>query len=887
MTTTAIPRAFLAPGRSAFAVIDPVTERYHRLLDQSGALQLSTTGKSGSYFAISYVWSDWKESIVDKFPSWRLIRERLIMLAATDLATNLLKAPTDIAQRIPLKLFQPDSFRCWLDSKCIDQNSPADKIHWIPRMNEIYFDARCTMLLLRDVDLTALYELLKLMKCLIAETSPERGFKSHRCLFTPSCISLVASIPPSVEQACLDSLEALWKGSWRKRAWIFQEILLSARYMLSWGDKSTVAYMELGTVGRIAAFLHQRHPDKSWLHDFWSWCKQCHCLREFYTEKLDMEATVLQLAEHLEATVACDKYYALCGILGLKDVVYNANHNAEEALNEILSALTKQGRMGWMYAIPPSVSGAGIALSDSCMAPFFLTRKKRQASIGFYQGSFVSEDFMGFTAVEMGFVQEVTSLETFIQQLGSSVGSLHTQGIKADSFRELYGYSTTAEQLFPAILHRLGYDIISPFREHILFDRLRNAFGITGPPVSLTGTDTDAMAFWEIVVRLCFVETSSFEGSDPLGQQLVQMSADRVQSLCKTLVSQGWCVVHWQTCEKEPRAQVAVALLDGPSDAYRWAGMKMLCIRTQRSQDSLLLIGGSEMPYVARDDDADQETMTRKPSTTSTQLRDSGTNFFSIALQTPRLQALSNFTHPACHDNAAELHRETSHHPIVDDVISTIESFSVSAADDVISTLESFSTSVADNWNRKVKLFLVQRQRSVTNPRPTVHHADTIVDLVGLFAHQDTSLENPRSPVTSNSVLEREPSSQVDYLYAMFPSLDWRLVSDVFHNSSGLDAAIDACLQLTDTGLNQAHDTTGSRNLYDDASWNPCGTGTAQTGTLIDLSPDSESEPQSSVSIDRSLGRGNTDSLHNDVMNSTGKADVFAHSRSGPQDSLI
>lgn len=214
MAAATIPRAFLAPGRSAFAVIDPVTEQYHRLLDQSGALQLSTSGKSGSYFAISYVWSDWKETAADKFPSWRLLRERLLMLATTDLATNLLKALTDIAERIPLKLFQPDPFRCWLDSKCIDQSSLADKIHWIPRMNEIYFDARCTILLLRDVDLTALYELLRLTKCLIAETSPDRGSTSHRCLFTPSCISLVASIPPSLEQACLDSLEALWKGSW-------------------------------------------------------------------------------------------------------------------------------------------------------------------------------------------------------------------------------------------------------------------------------------------------------------------------------------------------------------------------------------------------------------------------------------------------------------------------------------------------------------------------------------------------------------------------------------------------------------------------------------------------------------------------------------------------
>ena len=813
------------------------------------------------------------------------------MLATTDLATNLLKALTDIAERIPLKLFQPDPFRCWLDSKCIDQSSLADKIHWIPRMNEIYFDARCTILLLRDVDLTALYELLRLTKCLIAETSPDRGSTSHRCLFTPSCISLVASIPPSLEQACLDSLEALWKGSWRKRAWIFQEILLSARYMLSWGDKSTVAYMELGTVGRIAAFLHQRYPEKGWLHDFWSWCKQCHCLREFYAEKLDMEATVLQLAEHLEATVACDKYYALCGILGLKDVLYNANHSAEEALNQILSALTKQGRMGWMYAIPPSVSGAGITLSNSCMAPFFLTRKKRQTSVGFYQESFVSEDLMGFTAVEMGFVQKVVSLETVIRHLGSSVGSLYTQGIKEESFRELYGHSTVAEQLFPAILHRLDYDTIGPFREHVLFNRLRKAFEITGPSSHLTGTDTDIMAFWEIVVRLCFVETNSFECSDPLGQQLVQMSADRVQSLCKMLVIQGWCVVHWQTYEKEPRAQLAVTLLNNPSDAYKWAGRSMWCVRTQRSQDSLLLVGSSETSNAPRDDNASQESMERKPSTTSTQLRDSGTKFYSIALQLPRLQSLSNFSHPVSHDNPAELYRETLYYPIVDDVIST---------------LENFSTSLTDNWNRKVKFFLVERRKGIANPKPIVHHADALVDLVGQFAHLDILSGNERSPVVSNSASEREIDSQFDYLRSMFPSLDRDLVSNVFYNSryvlataqfrcngtlmrrnSNLDAAIDSCLQLTDAGMDQAHDIAGSEDQHDDPSCNSCNTGTAQTAALIDFSSDSESGPQSQVLIDLSLDHVKTTPLHNDAMTFAEEVQVSAHSRSSHLDSLI
>jgi hypothetical protein len=324
MANRDIPRSFLAPSRSAFSVIDPVSEEYYRILDRRGASNINPARRSGSYFAISYVWSEWKDSPSDKLPSWAKIRERLLQLSTTSLVTAYNKPPIDLAGDLPISFLRPDPFRCWLDSKCINQASHADKAYWIPRMNEVYFDARCTILLLKDLDLTALYELYKLTTCLISETSGEgranSGPNSHRCLFTPSCISFISRVPPELEHLCLTTLETLWFKSWRKRARIFQEILLSAWYILSWGDSSSVAYMDLGTVGYIAAFLHQRHPSEIWLKDFWMWCKQCQCLREFYSDRCDMEATILQLAQDLESTIPCDKYYALCGVLGLSEV---------------------------------------------------------------------------------------------------------------------------------------------------------------------------------------------------------------------------------------------------------------------------------------------------------------------------------------------------------------------------------------------------------------------------------------------------------------------------------------------------------------------------------------------------------------------------------------
>jgi hypothetical protein len=108
MANYAIPRAILAPSRSAFAVIDPVTEQYSRVLDRSGLSQLSQSRRSGSYFAISYVWSEWKDSPEDELPSWTQIRERLLQLSTTSLVTSYNKPSIELAGDLPLKFFQPD-----------------------------------------------------------------------------------------------------------------------------------------------------------------------------------------------------------------------------------------------------------------------------------------------------------------------------------------------------------------------------------------------------------------------------------------------------------------------------------------------------------------------------------------------------------------------------------------------------------------------------------------------------------------------------------------------------------------------------------------------------------------------------------------------------------
>lgn len=193
-----IPRSFFAPSRSAFSVIDPVSEEYYRALDRSGASNLNPARRSGSYFTISYVWSELKDSQNEKLPSWAKVRERLLQLSTTTSSQRTTNRHLAIAGNLPLNFLRYDPFRCWFDSKCINQDLHANKAYWIPRMN-VYFDARCTILLLRDLDLTALYELNRLTTWLISETAAEAasdsGPHSHRCLFTPSCIYFKSRVP--------------------------------------------------------------------------------------------------------------------------------------------------------------------------------------------------------------------------------------------------------------------------------------------------------------------------------------------------------------------------------------------------------------------------------------------------------------------------------------------------------------------------------------------------------------------------------------------------------------------------------------------------------------------------------------------------------------------
>lgn len=250
-----IPRALFSRSHSSFALINDSTEKYYRRLDRHGYL----TSGLRRHVAISYVWSEWKDDPSSKLPNWAAMRARLHSVVG-DGAPQGLRART----------WGVNS--CWIDCKCLDQDFAPDKDYWIPRMYEIYSEARCTILLLRNDDLTPLLKVAQEMSCRFKGKLNSTGelLTPHNCLLSQSCTEL-PELTEEGEHQCLNVLRSFTSGPWRRRAWIMQEILLSQNNLVSWDARG---WMSLADIGVIASVLFYRYPVYAWLGDFASWCRR-------------------------------------------------------------------------------------------------------------------------------------------------------------------------------------------------------------------------------------------------------------------------------------------------------------------------------------------------------------------------------------------------------------------------------------------------------------------------------------------------------------------------------------------------------------------------------------------------------------------------------------
>lgn len=531
------------------------------------------------------------------------------------------------------------------------------------------------------------------------------------------------------------------------------------------------------------------------MHDFWSWCKQCLTLREFYADGCDMEATLLQLAENLESTLPCDKYYALSGILGLTSLKYNSEHTAEEALDNIISTLTRLGRMGWMYAIPSSVQGlGGVALSDGRMAPFFLSRKKRQFEVANFQEGFVSDRFVGFPAVDLGTVCRILSIEDLVRNMGDylwrpSDGRIHSPGFRLSALRGLYHETTPVEKQLPHILFRLGYDTVRPWCERRSFRRLWRALRYQNENLNLWDEDGAAQAMWLLFVTLLFVDADSFINADPAQEQMLRTTASEFQGLLRSIIRQNWHAVLWQPqtdgrggIQSQDKVRLSLASItdahlhvqspEAESLAHPWMGRTVWGVRTRESNDSITVVADQAARY---------QSLTKN---SGVELSEPSASFFGVALQVPKHLTLVN---------------EPSQIPYHDNPVEGVGNIFQQTLTGFLNAFNTTKRSLEDSLGNRVKVLLAPRHPASagTTRRAsrewTRWSVERWMDLrIGLFQHAMPShleqgnvrLEDGRPPLNESArkLSEISPQTQPEILLDVLAAHNQRYASQNVHN---------------------------------------------------------------------------------------------------------
>jgi len=428
-------------------------------------------------------------------------------------------------------------------------------------MDEIYYEARCTILLLRvpGLDLSPVLEVKRRMYCPLSGPLWLRDIAQmvpHSCLLCQSCTSL-PEIDSELEASALNALKILCHATWRERAWILQEILLSQNYLLTWDDSGD--WLSLADTAVVAALLFRRNLEETWLDEFASWCRRLWYLRQNYDEAQTYElcdANVLQLASTLSATVPSDKYYALCGMLRLKHVKPNPRHSANEAIDVIVDALVQEGRMSWLYAVPPSL-GILMQLRNGEMAPFVLTRLEDRLKPNKKHKAVIQSEELILEAVQLGRITHVLPLSQVLES-----ASNHLRETRDFDFPETLAYCHRV----PDMIRRLSLDLVDPLLIEPTFGHICRALQ------PLHAVKSEARKGWLCVMFLSFID-------EPLIQEMCEGAAEEdvriVRSSAMSLqrhlmkIRDLFSVVLWiKEAADDISAVVSVTISGCPVDAH-------------------------------------------------------------------------------------------------------------------------------------------------------------------------------------------------------------------------------------------------------------------------------------------------------------------------------
>ncbi|KAK8130544.1 hypothetical protein PG999_002924 [Apiospora kogelbergensis] len=371
---------------------------------------------------------------------------------------------------------------------------------------------------------------------------------SHQCILCQSCTSLPALLPEELETAALQALRELSRSTWRQRAWILQEILLSQNYLLSWDDSGQG--ISLVDAAVVAALLFRRHRQEVWLDEFASWCRKLWFIRQNNEGGRANElcdANVMQLASELVATVPADKYYALCGILQLKGVKPSPDHSADQALDVIVRALTKEGRMSWLYAVPPVVHTSNLKLSDGMLSQCVTTRcESRLRMINRPRATFSSTS-LHINAVWRGRITRVIPLSDVLD-----TAFTHLRNTRDFSFPDAIAYCSQV----PGLIRRISLEVIEPLLGEPVIDRISKAFGLFGNVQSVS------RRAWLCVMFLGFLDDSLFHelcaDTSTEEAQMVLAAATSLQRHLKK-VQTSYSVLFWaDECQWESPEHISL-----------------------------------------------------------------------------------------------------------------------------------------------------------------------------------------------------------------------------------------------------------------------------------------------------------------------------------------
>ncbi|RBR23750.1 uncharacterized protein FIESC28_03455 [Fusarium coffeatum] len=306
-------------------------------------LSTSSLNDDTAFCALTYVWGDPMNQ-----------REVWVNDTRVSVTNNLVEALTDV-QEVSRGQGVPE-LRLWVDAICINQSDDIEKNHQVPLMKDIYSAAAMTFSFLGSSPSTS--DLCSALDCFsVIASRLENGDYSTKQGNDSIILKLFEDLPldpakselphpevpeigialPSWNSQLTEYASLLKSLAYWKRAWIFQELVLSRKTILFYKDRC-IEFENFAKISEWASNI-SAGPKPSIIHPLtWYFILSLayravrvtrlvrNVLYQYRTQTSDRKRntpTIRQLghyAMHLQATNPKDYVYALLGISGLEIV---------------------------------------------------------------------------------------------------------------------------------------------------------------------------------------------------------------------------------------------------------------------------------------------------------------------------------------------------------------------------------------------------------------------------------------------------------------------------------------------------------------------------------------------------------------------------------------